>query len=183
MIPKDISAPSTGRYGRIAMALHWLLALLLPIQVALGWYMLSIEDQPGSEWYFALHVSLGLTIAALVALRVVRRVGHAPHPLPASVARWEVKSSRASHLLLYLAMVLLPVTGYLGASFSGDPVSYFGLPLPGWSAKDDALKELFFSAHSVIAWMLVGLVVVHVLAAVKHLVKDKDGVFGRMWPR
>lgn len=177
------SALSTDRYGRIAMALHWLLALLLPIQVALGWYMLSIEDQPGGEWYFVLHISVGLTIAALVALRLVRRIGHAPHPLPASMARWEVKSARASHLLLYLTMVLLPVTGYLGASVSGDPVSYFGLPLPGWSAKNDALKELFFGAHSVIAWMLVVLVAVHALGAVKHLVKDKDGVFWRMWPR
>ena len=164
------------------MVLHWLPALLLPIQVALGWYMLSIEDQPGSAWYFALHLSIGLTIAALVALRVVRRLGHAPPSLPASVSLWEAKCARVSHLLLYIVMVLLPVTGYLGASVSGDPMSYFGLPLPAWSAKNEALKELFFGAHSVIAWMLLVLVAVHVLGAVKHLVKDKDGVFWRMWP-
>ena len=182
MSPERTSA-TPGRYGRIAMALHWLMALFLPTQVALGWYMLSIEDQPGSAWYFALHISLGLTLAALAALRVRWRLAHAPHPLPASVARWEGNFARASHLLLYFTMVLLLVTGYLGASVSGDAVSYFGLPLPGWSAKNDSLKELFFGAHSVIAWMLVVLVAVHVLGAVKHLVKDKDGVFWRMWPR
>ena len=176
-------AGHTGRYSQIAIALHWLLALLLPVQVALGWYMLSIEDKPGSSWYFALHVSLGLTLVALVALRVAWRLGHVPPTLPDSVARWEVKSARASHLLLYLMMVLLPVTGYLGASVSGDPVSYFGLPLPSWSARIDSLKELFFGAHSVLAWTLVVLVAVHVLGAVKHLVKGKDGVFWRMWLR
>ena len=74
MSPERTSAPTPGRYGRIAMALHWLMALFLPTQVALGWYMLSIEDKPGSSWYFALHVSLGLTLVALVALRVAWRL-------------------------------------------------------------------------------------------------------------
>ena len=65
-----------SRYGNTAIALHWLVALLLPIQLALGWYMLSIEEQPGSEWYFALHISIGLTIALLVVLRIFWRMRH-----------------------------------------------------------------------------------------------------------
>ena len=182
MMSRNSSATSADRYGRIAMALHWFLAVLLPMQIALGWYMLSIEEQPGSGWYVAVHVSLGLTIGALVALRVAWRAGHAPPKLPTSVTRWQVTSARASHLLLYLTMILLPVTGYLGAAMSGDPVAYLGNPLPNWPAKNDSLKELLFGAHAVIAWVLVVVVILHVLAAVKHWVKDRDGVFSRMWP-
>ena len=174
---------STRNYTRTAIALHWLLALMLPPQIGLGWYMLSVEKEPGSETLFALHISIGLTIALLLALRVVWRAANRPAALPANVASWEVKAARLSHLLLYLLMILLPLTGYLGTSFSGDAVSYFGLPLPGWAAKNESLKEQFFTVHGVIAWALVGLLAVHVLGAFKHLLKDRDGVFERMWPR
>ena len=174
---------STGRYTRTAIALHWLLALMIPAQIGLGWYMLSVEKEPGSETLFALHISLGLTIALLLLLRLAWRAAHPPAVLPASMAPWEVKAARFSHLLIYLLMVLLPVTGYLGSSFSGDVVSYFGAPLPGWAAKNDSLKEQFFAVHGVIAWALVGLVGLHVLGAFKHLLKDRDGVFQRMWLR
>ena len=177
------SIDSTGRYTRTAVALHWLLALMIPAQIGLGWYMLSVEKEPGSETLFALHISIGLTIAMLLLLRVAWRAAHPPAVLPASMASWEVKAARFSHLLIYLLMVLLPVTGYLGSSFSGDVVSYFGVPLPGWAAKNDPLKEQFFTVHGVVAWALVGLVAIHVLAAFKHLLKDRDGVFQRMWSR
>ena len=174
---------STRNYTRTAIALHWLLALMIPAQIGLGWYMLSVEKEPGSETLFALHISIGLTIALLLALRVVWRAANRPAALPANVASWEVKAARLSHLSLYLLMILLPVTGYLGTSFRGDAVSYFGVALPGWAAKNDSLKEQFFTVHGVIAWVLVGLVAVHVLGAFKHLLKDRDGVFERMWPR
>ena len=80
---------STGNYTRTAIALHWLLALLIPPQIGLGWYMLSVEKEPGSETWFALHISIGLTIAMLLVLRVAWRAAHPPAALPASVASWE----------------------------------------------------------------------------------------------
>lgn len=172
-----------GRYSRPAMFFHWSLALLIPIQIGLGWYMVSIEEQPGSGRYFALHISLGLTAALLVALRLVGRRAKPPNPLTGAMPAWQLKAARTSHALLYGLMLLMPLTGYIGASFSGDPVAYFGLPLPAWAAKNDALKEQFFTAHSVIAWLFVAMIVAHVLAAFKHLLVDKDTVFWRMWPR
>ena len=165
------------------MFLHWVLALLVPVQIGLGWYMLSIEDQPGSGWYFALHISLGLTAALLIALRLMWRLRQAPPMLPAAVPAWQAKAARISHPLIYLLMLLMPLTGYLGASFGGEATSYFGLPLPNWSPKNEALKEQLFTTHSLIAWVLVALVALHVLGAFKHLLIDKDTVFRRMWPR
>lgn len=171
-----------GRYGIPAIALHWTLALLIPIQIGLGWYMLSIEKQPGSAWYFALHISLGLTAALLIGLRFAWRLGHGAAPLPETVATWQRKVVRGSHALLYLAMIVMPLTGYLGASFSGDAIGYFGISLPNWARGNDLLKEQFFAVHSFVAWLLVVLIGIHVLGALKHLVIDKDGVFWRMWP-
>ena len=95
---------STGRYTRTAIALHWLLALLIPAQIGLGWYMLSVEKEPGSETLFALHISIGLTIALLLVLRVAWRAVHSPAVLPATLASWEARAARLSHLLLYVLM-------------------------------------------------------------------------------
>ena len=140
--------------------------------------MLSIEDTPGSAAYFALHVSLGLTAALLIALRLLWRVRNRPAPLPA----WQVKVASLTHILLYVLLVLMPITGFLGASVSGDPIAFFGISLPVWTSGNDTLKEQLFTAHSIIAWALVALVSLHALGALKHLLIDKNGVFGRMWP-
>lgn len=183
MQTKTSTIAADGRYSRPAMFFHWSLALLIPVQIGLGWYMVSIEQQPGSDWYFALHISLGLTAALLIALRLAWRRSDLPNPLTGALPAWQLKAARTSHALLYGLMLLMPLSGYIGASFSGDPVTYFGLPLPAWAVKSDALKEQFFTAHSVIAWLFVAMIVAHVLAALKHLFVDKDTVFWRMWPR
>ena len=75
----------------------------------------------------------------------------------------------------------MPVTGYLGASYSKAGVALFGLPTPHWALPDHGRAELFFNVHSVLVWVLVALVSLHVLAALKHLLLDKNGVFQRMW--
>ena len=176
------SLQAIWRYSRPALFFHWVLAALIPFQIGLGWYMLSIEDTPGSAAYFALHVSLGLTAALLIALRLMWRVRNRPAPLPATLPAWQVKVANLTHLLLYVLLVLMPITGFLGASVSGEPIAFFGISLPVWTSGNDTLKEQFFTAHSFIAWVLIALVLLHVLGALKHLLIDKNGVFGRMWP-
>ena len=176
------SLPITWRYSRPALFFHWILAALIPFQIGLGWYMLSIEDTPGSAAYFALHVSLGLTAALLIALRLMLRVRNRPAPLPSSLPAWQVKVASLTHVLLYVFLVLMPITGFLGVSVSGEPTAFFGIPFPVWISRNDTLKEQFFAAHSSIAWALVALISLHVLGALKHLLVDKDSVFRRMWP-
>ena len=177
------NAAANWHYAAPAVFLHWVIALLVVIQVGLGVYMMAIEEQPGSGWYFALHVSFGLTVAVLIALRIVWRLGHKPAPLPASVPGWEATLASLGHHLLYLLLVLMPVTGYLGRSWSEDGVAWFGLPLPAWAVPSEALSEQWFGIHITIAWVLVAVVALHVAAGLKHLLIDKDGVFFRMWPR
>ena len=173
---------STSQYSYPAMFFHWTLAILIPTLIGLGWYMMAIEKEPGSSWYFNLHKSLGITAAILVILRLSWRIRNTPASLPDTLPAWQATAAKFSHALLYLLMLLMPLTGYLGASFSGDGVAYFGLPIPEWASKNDALKEQFFAAHSIIAWILVGFISIHILGALKHLWINKDDVFQRMLP-
>jgi cytochrome b561 len=178
-----LRVPTTAawRYGMPAIVLHWVLALLIAGMVALGWYMMTIEKQPQGPWYFDLHRSLGLVVAALVVLRVLWRLSHGPAPLPASLPRWEVQASSLAHWLLYVCMIVMPVTGILGAGYNRSGLQFFGVALPVWAAPDRALSHLFFNVHSFTVWILVALVVLHAAAGFKHLLVERDAVFQRMW--
>lgn len=172
---------SPWRYSRLAAALHWALALLLAGMVALGWFMMSVEDEPGSDWYFAQHKSVGILVALLVLLRLIWRLANPPAPLPRSVPTWQARLATFTQGGLYALMVLMPLSGYLGASYSEHGVAVFGWPLPAWAAPDHDRAEQLFDIHGALAWVLVALVAAHVLGSLKHLLKDKDGVFERMW--
>jgi cytochrome b561 len=174
-------ARAAWHYHRIAITLHWTLALLLTATTLVGWYMMSIEHELGSDRYFDLHKSVGIVIALLVAARIAWRLSTRPQELPAGVAIWQVKLAKSTQALLYVLMVLMPVTGYLGASFTKTGVQLFGLATPHWALPDHARAEQLFGIHSVLIWVLVALVGLHVLGALKHLMWDKDGVFQRMW--
>jgi cytochrome b561 len=169
------------RYNLVAVSFHWLLAVLIPGMIAWGWYMVSIEEQPGSVWYFNLHKSVGIVVIALVLLRLFGRLTHKPPTLPSTVPHWQAIAARWVQWLLYAVMIVMPLVGFTGALFSKVGISFFGLPIPRLVAPDHATAETFFTAHSFIAWVLVVLISLHVLGGLKHLLVDKDGVFQRMW--
>ncbi len=175
---------ATVRYDRVAMTLHWLVAIGVLAQIALGWWMLDIPKQPVGvrAYWFNLHKSIGMTVGVLIVLRIAWRLTHPPPALPSTMPRWQVKAAHASHLLLYACMIAMPLAGYLGSVFSGYPIRYFGAVLPGWGWKDEALKDLFSSVHLVASFLFLSLIKLHVLAALKHLFIDRDGVFHRMLP-
>lgn len=179
--PSTIPAPG-WRYSLAAVVLHWVLAILITLTTVIGWRMMLIEHEPGSEQFFELHKSIGLIIAAFVLARVLWRLSHRPEPLPGGPSG-SARLAAITHVLLYLLMILLPITGYLGASYSKAGVRWFGLATPRWALADHDLAEQFFTVHGVLLWMLVALLALHVLGALKHLLLDKDQVFQRMWFR
>src|SRR6476661_8758079 len=126
------SAPADGRYSGVAVLLHWVLAFLIAGMVGLGWYMMAIEDEPGADKYFNLHKSVGILIFGLVLIRAIWRIGHKPTDLPASLPKWEVVAASLVQWLLYGCMILLPITGFIGASYSKSGVTFFGAQFPTW---------------------------------------------------
>jgi cytochrome b561 len=181
-----LAAPTVdiGRYRLPAIVLHWLIALLIIGMICLGYYMTGIpKNTPERSFFLNLHKSFGLLAAMLILVRLGWRVSHTVPPLPASVPSWQASAARWSHRLLYACMVLQPLTGYVSSSFNKFGIKFFGLDLPNWGWEDKYLRELFVGFHHTIAVVLIVLIVLHVLAALKHLLIDRDGVFQRMLPR
>jgi cytochrome b561 len=175
------STATTWNYSPLAVGLHWVIAALIIGLIGLGWYMMSVEKQPGSGWLFDLHKSLGLTVFGLIVVRIVWRATHAPEGLPDSVPAWQAKIANATHWALYACMIIMPVTGYLGAAHQKHAPKFFGLNTPAWATPNHDLAEQFFTIHSITVWILVIIIALHALAGFKHLLVNKDGVFQRMW--
>jgi cytochrome b561 len=176
---------TVARYDAVAMALHWLLALALIGQILLGFYLQEIpRGVPARSWWVNLHKSTGLVLFALILLRLGWRLAHPPPALPAMLSAWERKAASFGHALLYACMLALPLSGYIASNFSKWGVKLFNVvELPPWGPEDKTVYAVFNGAHRVLAVLFATLVVLHVLAALKHLLVDRDRVFDRMLPR
>ena len=130
---------------------------------------------------FVFHRSLGVTIFAVVVLRLAWRSTHPPPPLPRVAPRFTELISQLTHWLLYALLLLMPVTGYL-QSADGRPVSYFGLLNLPALPKDKALGDIANVLHLLGQWGLYAVVGLHVGATVWHVAIRRDGLLDRMLP-
>ena len=178
------SVKPTGRYSGVAMLLHWLIAALIVWGFALGWIMTDIPGiTPTKLRYFSWHKWIGVSVLALVLVRILWRATHAAPALPGSMAAWERAAAHAGHFALYLLMVAIPVTGYLYSSAAGIQVVYLGIwPLPTIIGPDKALKGALRLVHISLNYTLLAIVVLHVLAVAKHQWLDRQHILARMLP-
>ena len=173
------------RYTRFAVAMHWIVAAVVFVQYPLGWLMQQIPKQPPGQRaeVFNLHKSIGLTILALMIVRLGWRLAHRPPRFPPMPA-WQARLASITHFVLYAALIGLPLAGYLGSVFSGYPVRFFGVVLPHWAAKNAELKDLMSSVHLALAWTLLAAFALHIAGVLKHVVVDRDALPRRMaWSR
>jgi cytochrome b561 len=172
------------RYTRIAVLLHWLIALLIVSAFALGVTMVDIPGiTPTKLKYFSWHKWLGVTVLALACVRLLWRLTHPAPAYPDSMPRWQQSAAHGLHGLLYVLMFAIPVSGYFYSLAAGVPVVYLGvLPLPVFIEADQALKPILKQVHYALNVTLLFIVVGHVFAALKHLFIDRDGLFRRMLP-
>ena len=133
-------------------------------------------------FYVNLHKSTGLTIALLIVLRLGWRLAHPPPQLPSFVPSWERVASRMNHLALYICMLVMPSSGYIASNFSKFGIKLFNvILLPPWGIDDKRIYAVFNTMHVVTSYLLVGLIALHVLAAIRHAFR-RDGVLARMLP-
>jgi cytochrome b561 len=192
----------SARYTKTAIILHWLIALGIFGMFALGWYMSELpkeapkqmafdlfdlgiytwqlaEEASPRTFYYNLHKSIGVTILALIAIRVLWRITHRVPALLTSYKAWEKKLATGTHHLLYLLMVAMPLSGLIMAINSKYGVKWFGLDfIAGLDNK--AGRELFKEVHEVVGAVLLIIVIVHILGALKHKFIDKDDTMKRM---
>lgn len=173
----------TGRYTVVAIGLHWLLALMIFIGFGVGQYMTDLAMSPTKLKLFSWHKWLGVTVFAMVVLRVGWRMLNPPPALPATTPAWQRRVAAGTHLLLYLLMLAIPLSGWLYSSASGFQTVYFGRwPLPDLLGRDAELAAVLKTVHVSLNNGLAVLVLAHIGAALKHHFIDHDGLLWRMWP-
>ena len=172
-----------SRYGLIAILLHWLVAVLIAAAFALGVVMVDIPGlTPTKLRYFSWHKWLGVTVLGLAALRLLWRWWRgAPPPVPMPL--WQQRASSLGHALLYVLMFTVPLSGYFYSLAAGVPVVYLGIwPLPVLMEADPTLKPILKELHGALVYVMLTIIIVHILAALKHQLIDRDGVLKRMLP-
>lgn len=176
-------ANTDARYDGVSMLLHWLMVAIILLLFALGWYMVELPDGSAERSRcFALHKSLGLTAALLLCARIGWRMTHPAPPLPAELVPWQRRLAACTHWLLYLLMLLQPLSGYLSSSYSGYRTRFWGVPLPHWGRQDARINELFTELHVGCSVALLCLLILHVCGAFAHLAGAHRSVLGRMLP-
>jgi len=176
-------ANTRDSWGTPAKFFHWLIAALIVAQVVLGLVAVRWPLSPLKLNLFVWHKSIGIMILALVALRLLSRLASPVPALPPDTPAWEHLAARASHVLLYLVMIGLPVTGWIISSASGIPFRIFWwIPLPAIVAADKQTAELAAFAHYSLFVLLAALLAVHVGAALRHHYVKRNDVLARMLP-
>ncbi|PKO42883.1 MAG: cytochrome B [Betaproteobacteria bacterium HGW-Betaproteobacteria-22] len=193
---------TSSRYTRTAVILHWLIALGIFAMFALGWYMSEIprdaakqaafdifdlgiytwhlaEDASPRTFYFNLHKSIGVTLLALITIRVLWRVTHKPPPMLNSYQPWEKKLATGTHHVLYLLMLAVPLSGLIMAINSKYGLMWFGIDvIDGLDNKN--LRELFKEVHEFAGTLFAIVIALHITGALKHKLIDKDDTVKRM---
>ena len=191
-----------SRYTKTAIILHWLIAIFIALMFVLGWYMAELpkeapkqmaydlfdlgvftwqlaEEASPRTFYFNLHKSLGLTVLALIVLRILWRITHTPPAALSSYKAIEKKVATATHHSLYLLMLAVPVTGLIMAINSKYGVKWFGIDVIA-GLDNKPVRDFFECTHEFVGIVLLVLIGIHLLGALKHKFIDKDDTMSRM---
>ena len=181
------------RYGAVAQALHWLMVVLILGLIGVGLYMEDLpvsEKMPGTTGYalYQLHKSFGLTVLILAVLRLAWRFANPQPPVPKDHGGLVRMGAHLSHLVLYVLIFAMPLSGWLYVS--ADPLSHSVIPtrffdlfeVPNLLAADEAARDTYRAAHGLLYLVLLAVVAVHILASLIHHIWFKDNVLLRMLP-
>ncbi len=169
-------------FGSLAKFLHWLVAVLVIAMLVFGFFLESFSSS-AKPAMIALHKSIGLSILILIVLRLIWRFMNKQPEYPLTIPLWEQICAHFVHYLFYIILILMPMTGWLMSSWGGHPVEFWSL----WNWQlplsiNRTLAAYFFTLHKIIAYIIIALLAVHVLAALKHHFIGKNNLLRRMLP-
>lgn len=180
-------AAASPRYHALVRWTHWLMAACFVFMWASGYAMrnLMTQDSAAQEWLYDLHKSVGVTLIALLVIRLGARAWTALPPLPRRLAPAERRVAKAAHWALYGLVVLGLATGWALTDFGGHGVVWFGVAMPQvFPIREQllgvTLDPLASTIHAWLTYLLLALVVLHVVAVVKHVVVDRVNLLPRM---
>jgi cytochrome b561 len=174
---------SPTRYSAVAQTFHWVVAGLIVTQFTLAW---MADDLPLGMHKLALlarHKSFGMTVLMLAVLRLLWRLFNRPPELPAGMSKTERVLAKATHGIFYILLFAMPLTGWMMSSAKNYSVSWFGrFTWPNLLGPNDQAFDLLRTTHRSLSWLLFGVAILHILAALKHHFWNKDDVLTRMLP-
>ena len=170
------------RFGSLTIALHWLMLALLAavyacIELRVYWPKGSDPRELLKTWHFML----GLSVFALVWIRLYARFRGGTPPIVPAPSAWQMKLGHAVHVALYLLMICMPIGGWLILSAKGKPIPFFGLELPPLMAPDKPLAEQIEEIHETVGTIGYWLIGLHAAASLFHHYVQRDNIFARMW--
>jgi cytochrome b561 len=171
-------------YTATAKWFHWLIVLLVGLELLIGVIMPGVHRNTTPGTLVNLHFSFGLTIIAVMALRVLWRLTHTPPPLPLDTSWWQAAAANLTHLALYVLLFLIPFAGWLWANALGWQVQAFWIiPMPTLVRKGWTYTRRAADAHVYLVVLICCLIALHILAALWHWYAKQDRVLERMLPR
>lgn len=167
-------------YGLVSKALHWITALIILALVLVGLYMTQLAYSPFKLEIYALHKSFGILVLWLVGLRIIWKLLTAKPEAHPNHKWWEKLLAKLTHIFLYIAMIGMPLSGWLMSSAGEYPVPFFGIQMPDLVDKNPQLAGLMNNIHEILAYILIGAVLLHAVGALKHHFIDRDSTLLRM---
>ncbi|RKF20000.1 cytochrome b [Alginatibacterium sediminis] len=171
------------KLSKPTIALHWLTALTFLAVLGMGLYISDLPRTPEKFELLAIHKSLGLLVLVVAAVRVVWRLKEGKLSALSALPRWQEISASAVHGLLLVATLLMPVSGLIMNIAGGRATEFFGLVLLSGGEKSETLASIGSWIHHSSINVIIAVLVLHVLAALKHQFVDKDGMISRMLGR
>ena len=174
-------AVAPGRIGGVTRSIHWTTAGLLLCGFGAAWVFTNIGPGRVAATLVEFHRTIGLSILGLTGARIVWRMVRPLPPLPSHTPFWEALLARGVQVLLYAALIAMPIIGWLGSSANGDDVAFLGLvPLPPLTEPDQDFGDRVFQVHAAVGYAILALLVLHISGALRHHLLKRDGVLTRM---
>lgn len=180
----QVSTYAMDRYHYVSQWLHWITALLVFATLPIAWVMIALpHESPWVGTLVMIHKSLGVTIFALVVFRIFWRALNPAPPLPWSLEPWEAIAAKLSHVLLYVVLLVMPVSGYILSAASNHPVNYFNLFTLPSLPENKPLAKIAEQVHIWTQWAVYALIAIHILGTAYHIIVKRDGILDRMLPK
>ena len=181
--PLDGAAQDASRFDPVSMAFHWATVLVMVWMFASAWSIGLAGDAAGAARMLTLHRSMGVILWVLVLARLTWRLGFARRPpLPADLPAVQRLAASLNEGALYALLLVQPLTGLTQSLARGKPFVLLGVEVPKLMARDKGLVGLVHEIHELTAWALLGLIGLHLSAALFHGLVRRDGVLASMWP-
>ena len=171
-------------YRPPARWLHWITAAAVLLMIPAGLIMTQEGlARPVQDALFLFHKNMGVLLVPVILVRIAYRLTHRPPPLPLSIPAWQRRAAGLSHAMLYVLLVVMPVSGFVRVRAGGFPIELLDrLGAGPWLPKSEQVADIAQGIHAIDAFALIAVLAIHIAAAAQHALIRRDGVWSRMWP-